>query len=103
MMKPLGLTKKGFWDFIDAKVFGDAWIFGDARVCENALVYGNAKVYQDTVELQNDARVTVNQLKTGVVFMKDGKVMKKIEKKHVEMTIAELEKKLGIKNLKIVK
>ena len=113
------------WVSGDAKVFEDAWVCGDAEVFEDAKVSGNAKVFEDAkvcrntvlketktdeavdtfeeIELTSDSKITVNQLKTGVVFVKDGKVMKKVKKQHVEMTIAELEKKLGIKNLKIVK
>ena len=57
----------------------------------------------EEVELKSTDRVSVSALKTGMVFVKEGKVFKKVKKECTEMTIEELEKKFGIKNLKIVK
>ena len=49
-------------------------------------------------------RFTVKQVEDGKVIVEDGIVYKKTDRKPVvEMTVAEIEAKLGVKNLKIVK
>ena len=56
----------------------------------------------DYVELSKDTRLRVSQIINGNVVVKDSKVYKKVKKEYTEMSIKEIEKKLNIKNLKIV-
>ena len=56
----------------------------------------------DYVELSKDTRLRVSQIINGNVVVKDSKVYKKVKKVYTEMTVKEIEKKLNIKNLKIV-
>lgn len=56
----------------------------------------------DYVELSKETRLRVSQIINGNVVVKDSKVYKKVKKEYTEMTVKEIEKKLNIKNLKIV-
>lgn len=56
----------------------------------------------DYVELSKDTRLRVSQIINGNVVVKDSKVYKKVKKEYTEMTVKEIEKKLNVKNLKIV-
>lgn len=56
----------------------------------------------DFVELSKETRLRVSQIINGNVVVKDSKVYKKVKKEYTEMTVKEIEKKLNVKNLKIV-
>ena len=56
----------------------------------------------DYVELSNETRLRVSQIINGNVVVKDSKVYKKVKKEYTEMTVKEIEKKLNVKNLKII-
>ena len=56
----------------------------------------------DFIELSKDTRLRVSQIINGNVVVKDSKVYKKVKKEYTEMSIKEIEKKLNVKNLKIV-
>ena len=56
----------------------------------------------DYVELSKDTRLRVSQIINGNVVVKDSKVYKKVKKEYTEMTVKEIEKKLNVKNLKII-
>ena len=56
----------------------------------------------DYVELSKNTRLRVSQIINGNVIVKDSKVYKKVKKEYTEMSIKEIEKKLNVKNLKIV-
>ena len=59
-------------------------------------------VEYDYVELSKDTRLRVSQIINGNVVVKDSKVYKKVKKEYTKMTVKEIEKKLNVKNLKIV-
>ena len=50
-------------------------------------------------ELPKDTRLRVSQINKGNIVVKDSKVYKKVKKVYTEMTLKEIEKKLGISNL----
>lgn len=56
----------------------------------------------DFVELSKETRLRVSQIINGNVIVKDSKVYKKVKKEYTEMSVKEIEKKLNVKNLKIV-
>lgn len=56
----------------------------------------------DFVELSKETRLRVSQIINGNVVVKDSKVYKKVKKEYTEMTVKDIEKKLNVKNLKIV-
>lgn len=56
----------------------------------------------DFVELSKETRLRVSQIVNGNVIVKDLKVYKKVKKEYTEMSVKEIEKKLNVKNLKIV-
>ena len=56
----------------------------------------------DFVELSKETRLRVSQIINGNVVVKDSKVYKKVKKEYTEMTVKEIEKKLNVKNLKII-
>ena len=69
---------------------------------ENITKILEEPIEYDYVELSKDTRLRVSQIINGNVVVKDSKVYKKVKKEYTEMSIKEIEKKLNVKNLKIV-
>lgn len=65
------------------------------------------KIIEDTevvelIELPGTTRVRVSQINNGNIIVDNSKVFKKVKKVYTELTVKEIEQKLGINNLKIV-
>lgn len=62
------------------------------------------KIIEDVevVELPGTTRVRVSQINNGNIIVDNSKVFKKVKKVYTELTVKEIEQKLGISNLKIV-
>ena len=56
----------------------------------------------DVIELPGTTRVRVSQINNGNIIVDNSKVFKKVKKVYTELTVKEIEQKLGISNLKIV-
>ena len=56
----------------------------------------------ELIELPGKTRVRVSQINNGNIIVDNSKVFKKVKKVYTELTVKEIEQKLGINNLKIV-
>ena len=56
----------------------------------------------ELIELPGTTRVRVSQINNGNIIVDNSKVFKKVKKVYTELTVKEIEQKLGINNLKIV-
>ena len=56
----------------------------------------------ELIELPGTTRVRVSQINNGNIIVDNSKVFKKVKKVYTELTVKEIEQKLGISNLKIV-
>ena len=56
----------------------------------------------ELIELPGTTRVRVSQINNGNIIVDNSKVFKKVKKVYTELTVKEIEQKLGIRNLKIV-